>query len=754
MSSSAPPTAAPHEAPAPPPDAHRSGGARAVLAIYAAAVFSSAFLLFLVQPMFSKMVLPLLGGTPAVWNTCMLFFQAALLGGYLYAHVGATRLSVRAQAILHLALLAVAAVALPIGVGAAAPEGGAAPIPWLLLLMATTVGLPFFVLSGTGPMLQRWFAHTGHPGAANPYWLYAASNLGSMLALLGYPALMEPRLRLAEQSMAWAAGYAALFALVAGCALALLRGRGAATASADSAGASSGAGARVTGRERLVWIALAFLPSSLLLSVTTFITTDLAPVPLLWVLPLALYLLTFTLAFAARPPIRHQWMVWVQPAVLTIVALLLMYGLFRTPRLVIPLHLGALFVTAMVCHGELARRRPPVRHLTEFYLWISVGGVLGGIFNVLVAPVIFTRTWEYPLVLALACLARPWAPGLGSRRAMLHYGLRTLGFVLALLLLVRPENAIFPPAVRWALTGVVVVLVAAGLGRAPAWLALCLGTALGVSIVRGLANDNAILAERSFYGRYTVVRSDMGDGFHALYHGSTLHGAQSTAPDRRRQPLSYYLMDGPFGHVLESTDDRAGRRRVAVVGLGTGTAAAYAAPGDRWTFYEIDPGIVRVARDPRYFTYLADSRAPVDVVLGDARLSMAGAPVGAYDLIILDAFSSDAIPVHLLTREALGMYLEKLAAGGMIMFHLSNRYLNLEPVLGALAKERGLSIRVSEHRPARENFNSASTWAVVARSEEDLGPLATDMFWRGAEIDPGVRPWTDDFSSLLAVFGK
>ncbi|HEX8246418.1 MAG TPA: hypothetical protein VF541_23135, partial [Longimicrobium sp.] len=414
MSQQTPVAAAPADAAlAPAAAAPAPAAQRWVLPVFTAAIFTSAFLLFLVQPMFSRFVLPMLGGTPAVWNTCMLFFQAALLGGYLYAHLGARKLGVRRQAAVHMVLLAAAALLLPISVAGAAPRGGQEPIAWLLLHMLTTVGLPFFVLSATGPMLQKWFAETGHPGAANPYRLYAASNLGSMLALLGYPFLMEPRLRLMEQSRTWAMGYGVLAVLVVLSAVALWRLSPAAGASAPAAADDASpvgaiADAPVSTRERLVWTGLAFIPSSLLLSVTTFITTDVAPVPLLWVVPLALYLFSFTLAFATRPPLKHRWMLAAEPFFIAAVSLLLMYGFTRRPEQVIPLHLLALFVVAMVCHGELARRRPSVTHLTEFYLWIAVGGVLGGVFNVLVAPLVFTRTWEYPIVLTLACLARPW----------------------------------------------------------------------------------------------------------------------------------------------------------------------------------------------------------------------------------------------------------------------------------------------------------------------------------------------------------
>lgn len=749
MSTQAPPASA-VAADTPDTDPARPRAGRAVLVVFTASIFTSAFLLFLVQPMFSRMVLPLLGGTPAVWNTCMLFFQAALLAGYGWAHVGGQKLGARRQAAVHVVLLLVAAALLPISVAGAAPQGGAAPIPWLLLLMVTTVGLPFFVLSATGPMLQKWFADTGHPGAANPYWLYAASNLGSMLALLGYPFLMEPRLRLAEQSLTWAVGYGVLAVLVIASAWMVWRlaPAGPAAIAGDAAEAEV---APVSSREKAIWVALAFIPSSLLLSVTSFITTDVAPVPLLWVVPLALYLLTFTVAFATRPPIKHEWAVTIQPISIATVSLLLMYGWTRKPELVIPIHLVAFFITALVCHGELARRRPPVRYLTEFYLWIAVGGVVGGIFNVLVAPVIFTRVWEYPLVIALACLARPWPAERMTRRQVAINLLRTVGLVLALLLVTRTGIPGIPDWMTLPLSAMAIAVVAGALGRAPGFLALCIGASLLIRTIFMLQKEETMLAHRSFYGRYTVQDVQRQGGYHALYHGSTLHGAQSTKPRHWREPLTYYHRNSPVGQLFAATAEQTGRRRVAVVGLGSGTLAAYSQAGEQWTFYEIDPGIVKIARTPRYFTYLRDSPAQVSVVLGDARLSMTHAPKHAYDLIVVDAFNSDAIPVHLLTREAMGVYLDKLAPGGILMLHLSNRYLDLEPVVAALARERGLKARVGENRLSGFFF-SASVWAIVARSSEDFGPLAADARWHDAKPRRDVRPWTDDYSSLLSVW--
>jgi hypothetical protein len=742
-------------APAPHPPAQVRRGAAALVAAYAATVFAGAFLLFQVQPMFGKMVLPLLGGSPAVWNTCMLFFQAALLGGYLWAHLTTRALGVRRQAAVHLALMLAAGLALPLAVGDAAPTGGGAPIPWLLLVLLSTVGAPFMVLAGTGPILQRWFAESGSPAAANPYWLYAASNLGSLLGLLAYPFLLEPGLRLAQQSAVWAAGYALLVAGVAGCAALVWRTHAAGAAAAREAAVPDPA--PVTARRRAGWVGLAFLPSSLLLGATTYLTTDLTPAPLLWVLPLALYLLTFTLVFAPRQLVPHGWMVAAQPALLVAVVYLLLGSSLTRPAVAVPIHLAALFVTAMVCHGELSRRRPDARHLTEFYLWLSVGGVLGGIFNVLVAPLVFTETWEYPLVLVLACLARPWPEEGRTLREHGTAALRAAGFAVALYLLTSRDPGTTPFVALAVMGGVYVALLSAVLGRAPLLLALCVGSAYLVRAVEDQRAAPILHADRSFFGHFRVVRGTAGDeAFHVLTHGSTMHGAQSLDPEHRRDPLTYYVRIGPLGDVFATQGLSTRARRLAVVGLGAGTTAAYASENERWTFFEIDPGMERTARDPRLFTYLSDSPAPTRVVLGDARVSLArevreGAPT--YDLIVLDAFSSDAIPVHLLTREALGIYLERLAPGGRLAVHVSNRYLDLEPVVAALARERGLAVRVGAWGiPRALPYQNLSTWIVVARSDWDLGMLATDARWRAIRSEPGVRPWTDDHSSILDVF--
>ncbi len=536
-------------------------------------------------------------------------------------------------------------------------------MPWLLALMAATVGPPFFVLAGTGPLLQRWFARTGHRDAGDPYFLYAASNLGSALALLGYPFLLEPRLRLAEQSLAWTLGYALLGVLVAACAGVGLRGRGA-VAAAEPAGEEEREAAPVTVRERALWTALAFAPSSLLLSVTTYITTDIAAAPLFWVVPLALYLLTFTVAFARRPVLPHAWMVRLQPVPVVAVAVITFLSLDYAATLVVPLHLAAFFLTAMVCHGELARRRPAVRHLTEFYLWISVGGVLGGAFNVLLAPVLFDHVVEYGIAMGAACALRPRRRGeRGLAARVLDWGV-PLVFLGVLAAIVRSPVFASPSVdLAFAATAGFVAVACILLARWPLRFGLAVGAVLVLGVLHEQRSGRVLLAERTFFGRYTVLAVSDGGAYHSLVHGTTLHGAQSMVPGLRREPLTYYRRGGPLGQVFASLPARPGRQ-VAVVGLGTGTSAAYGAPGERWTYFEIDPAVVRIARDPRYFTYLADSRARTEVALGDARLSLARAPDASFDLILLDAFSSDAIPVHLMTREALDLYLRKLRPGG------------------------------------------------------------------------------------------
>lgn len=735
--------------------------------LYAATLLTSATLLFLVQPMFAKMVLPLLGGTPAVWNTCMVFYQAALLGGYVYAHLATRWLGPRRQAAVHLLLMGLPWLVLPIAVGSSVtPPAEGNPTLWLLLLLGTAVGLPFLVVSASAPMLQAWFADTGHPAAKDPYFLYAASNLGSMLALLGYPLAVEPWLPLGGQSRAWAAGYGLLTALTAGCAVVLWRSARAAAQGADADDAASASQRGPGWGRRLRWLALALVPSALLLAVTTHISTDIAAVPLLWVVPLALYLLSFVLVFARRPLLRHRWMLRVQPFFVLVLGAWFFLTSSRIDWLILPLHLATFFVVAMVCHGELAATRPGTRHLTEFYLWMSVGGVVGGLFSAVAAPWMFAPlvrwSWmpavlEYPLLIAAACLLRPTAgPARPTPLTWLIDLLAPAVLVMAMwwaVLLVE----------RYSIEGVTVfrggILLGVGATIALSFVNRPLRFALGVTAIMVIGQrlmperGNIIYGERGFFG-VVRVKHDEDRYCNTLVHGTINHGMQSCDPGRRKEPLTYYHRTGPLGQVIEAIQRQGRLRHIGAIGLGTGSIAAYGRPGQDITFYEIDPVVKRIAENPAYFTYLRDCKARLEVVLGDAYLTLAAAPRGAYDFLVLDAYSSDAIPIHLMTREALARYLDKLAPGGILALHISNRYFRLAPLAGRLAEDAGLVCRVQWDdaltTAQRNEGKSTSHWVVMARKPSDLGDLARDP-WEEIEVPPGTPLWTNDFSDIIRV---
>jgi hypothetical protein len=742
----------------------------AVVALFSMTLFVNAALLFAVQPMFSKMVLPMLGGTPSVWNTCMLFFQTALLGGYLYAHVTTRWLDVRKQSLLQLALFCLTFLTLPVAVASGwRPTGGAMPVWWLAALLTVSLGAPFFMLSTGAPLLQRWFAESGHPAATNPYFLYAASNLGSMVALLAYPIVIEPRLRLAQQSHLWTMAYVLLAILIATCAIVVWRGlvRPALTrpVSADATAADMDAlpmlptvaareAERLTVWRRVRWVTLSFVPSSMLLAVTTYLSTDVASIPLLWIVPLALYLFTFVIVFARKIVIfRHEFAVWLQPPFLVLLTVTIALVMQAKVTTIGPMHLGAFFLTALVCHGELARDRPSVSHLTEFYLWMSIGGVLGGIFNVIVAPEIFSTVLEYPVAIVLAAALRPTL----VRRRPID---RQLDFMLPIalcILIVVLMRLGFPPK-TWGTRAPVLVfgayaVIVLTFQRHPIRFALGIAAMfLGATLGRG-TDQSVLFTGRSFFGVYRVMAYPK---HHALQNGTTTHGGQSIYPQFAREPLTYYHREGPLGQAFTWLMRKNPDRRVAIVGLGTGTIACYGRSNETWTFYEIDPMIERIAFDPKYFTYLRDCPPAKRIVLGDARLSLQQAPDSSYDYIILDAFSSDAIPVHLMTREALQLYLRKLRPGGSIAFHISNRYLNLEPVLVEVARDARIAGIVGADTaitPAQKmSFKMDSRWVILSRNANDHALLALQPGWHVLPPQSDVGLWTDDFSNVLSVF--
>ena len=714
------------------------------------AVFLSAALLFVVEPMFGKLVLPLLGGSPAVWITCMLFFQGALLLGYLYAHLGPRWLGARRHAALHIALLLLCVLLLPIGVAEThGPFRLEHPNLRLLWVLSLSLGAPFVLLSSTGPLLQVWFSNTSHPEADSPYFLYAASNAGSLLALLSYPFLIEPGIALKGQATLWSLGYLVLVALVAVAAAYQSRR----VSIRENVVIPSLSLPRLEARTVLRWVLLAFVPSSFFLALTTYVTTDVAAVPLLWIVPLVLYLLSFTMVFGRRPLVAHSVLVRWQPIGLIALAVIDFWGPSGSAPLLLPLHLMVFFVTALVCHGELAATKPPAARLTEFYLCIAVGGLLGGVFNALIAPALFDSVLEYSLTLLAACAVRPRLSGRSSPRHM-GWDVALIAFACALLVVTRVGIGDGPALGPAVIASALVAMICLRMSRDPVRFTLAIGAVVIAGFVLGATRSGILLRERNFFG-VREVREDAPNQMRVLMHGTTKHGGQSTDPARRREPPSYHNRQGPLGDVFRALPSHAGRR-VAVIGLGTGAMAAYAGAGEDWVFYEIDPDIARLARDARYFTYLQDTRASVQIVLGDGRLSLAQAPNHHYDLIFIDAFSSDAIPTHLLTLEALSVYRSKLSENGVLVLHLSNRYLDLEPVLGRLVQVAGIAglIRANmvRTRELRESGGDTSIWAAVAAHASFLSSLQNDERWRPLRIREGVALWTDDFSNIFSVF--
>jgi SAM-dependent methyltransferase len=669
------------------------------MALYATTIFLSAFLLFQVQPLIAKMILPWFGGTAAVWTVCMLFFQLLLLAGYLYSHAYA-RTRASGLRYVHIALLVLAAATLPLAASVAwKPSGGEDPTWRILALLATSVGLPYFALSTTGPLVQAWYARS-HDGAA-PYRLFALSNLGSMLALLSYPLLVEPMLALGRQAALWSAGFV-LFAVP--CAALAWRGRG------EVAALSPEEEAEVPGRGlQALWAGLACCASVLLLAFTGYMTLNIAAIPFLWVLPLALYLLSFVLCFEASGWYR-RWLFL--PLLVAGFAAVCVTLTRSNPSIwvLIPIYSATLFAACMVCHGELARAKPHPRHLTGFYLMVALGGALGGVLVGLAAPAVLDDLYELPAGMIALC-------------------------ALVMLALERDRASLFHRRFGWV--------------ARLAFLALAL--ALAAFLVRTYAEGSADtrLVSRNFYGVLNVRDTGEGpDAMRVLSHGTIIHGKQFLEEDRRDWPTTYY---GPTSGVgLALIDARArGPVRVGVVGLGAGTLAAYGRPGDVFRFYDINPKVVELARTE--FSFLKDSRARVEVQLGDARLSLEREPARNFDLLALDAFSSDAIPVHLLTVEAFRVYLRQLRPGGVLAVHISNRYLDLVPVVQQAARQLSLELRQVQNEDDDEAGVYRSDWLLLSDSPAAFNGLLLREAAERVDSVPRVRLWTDDYSDLYRI---
>jgi len=749
-----------------------------VAAVFGATIFLGAFLLFQVQLVIGKYILPWYGGVPMVWTLCMVCFQLLLLGGYAYAHALA-QLPESRQRRIHLSVMLLALAVLVLLVwrwgipllpsSSWKPSGDALPAWHIIQVVAVAVGFPFFVISTTSPLLQSWFAQR-FPGAS-PYRLYALSNLGSLLALLTYPTVFEVWLPLRTQAWLWAALFVLFAAGVAVCARSVRRGSRIVEPGAAPATTPIGTG------DWTLWLALAAVPSALLLATTNYVSQEIAVVPFLWIVPLAIYLLSFVLCFEGE-----RW--YVRPVWATLLALGITLSAFVLERGVsahILLQIGiaafTLLAACMVCHGELARLKPAAQQLTSFYLATTVGGVVGGAFVSIVAPLVFPGTWEYPLgmwmaaILALECFRRdprsplyvsvawPMAVAGGAAVAVVAYVFRysvpkfpeisdawlfgtppvlaVAGIAAGFVSWRRPTG---PPSPRW--TGLTIVVVTVAV----------VGVGLALARQAGTAVSDAREHSRSFHGIVHVEEDDIGFDSHVmkLRHGRIVHGIQYMADEKRREPTSYYGRDTGVGLAIDHHPRRRDGMRVGVVGLGTGTLAAYGGPKDVYRFYELNPDVVRLAGpDGRAFTYLKESAAQIEVALGDARLSLEREAPQRFDVLAIDAFSSDSVPMHLITRQAVEVYLKHLAPDGVLALHVSNRYLNLNPVVRGIARAYGLShVFVSTTEGV---MTWRTTWALLSRNTDLLALPAIALAVDEEPKDAPAVLWTDDYSNLLRL---
>jgi spermidine synthase len=716
--------------------------------VSAFAVFLSACLLFACQPMAGKAILPIFGGSPAVWTSCLVFFQAVLLLGYLYAHL-IGRWPAKWQVLIHIAVLAIAGlVQRAINITPAIESGGIPhSIDGLFLHLFTFTFFPAFALSSTAPLIQRWFGLTGR----NPYGLYAASNLGSFAGLLGYPFVIEPRIALGEQVHGWLVGYAITAAFIALAGFFAWRSHVPATTPTSAT------------PWRWSWLLLAALPSSLLSSVTSHLTTDIAPVPLLWVVPLGLYLLTFVVAFGRWTERANRVAGRIMPMALCALAVALLSHATEPVVIVGSIHLLAFTWVALVCHGELNRTKPDAAGLTRFYLIVSLGGVLGGAFNAIAAPILFARLGpvEYPLAVCLAALVRPPAAD-GSRPTWIGRddikwlaGLAAIALALTLTVpsvIPIPESldgvdAMLRRLARYGLTAGVPTVMAFALVRRPGRFAVALASLFMIGSLDP-GQGRHLATRRSVLGTLHVTQSPDGR-FTRIMHGTTLHGQQKIDERDRPTPLMYYHPTGPAGRMLNLWPRRSA---IGAVGLGCGALAAYGRPGERWTFYELDPDVTAIAQDIRYFTFLATSRADVTIKPGDARRQLNDARDSSFDVLILDAFNSDSVPTHLLTREAFDLYFRKLKPDGVLLIHASNRYLDLPGLIARTCD--GMALRRDFEIPTESQKHDGkfpSDWLIISRSEADLEPLKKDLRWQRLTPKPGPL-WTDNFTDLIGIW--
>jgi len=734
--------------------------------LFVLTILVGSFLLFQVQPMVARMVLPKLGGAPAVWNSAMLVYQALLLGGYAYAHwLG--RFAIRRQATIHIALFLAAALWLPLGIANIAPPAPGQEALWVPLLLLASIGPVFFVVSAQAPLMQRWFA--ADPRAGDPYYLYAASNLGSFAGLISYPALVEPNMPLASQSWAWTAGYALLVALVAVSAAARWRG------TAEKHQEAAADEPRPTLRRQIHWLLIAAVPSGLMLSTTTHLTTDIVAMPMLWVLPLGLYLLSFSIAFSTMKRLP-QIITTIAPATLLSVGSLGLLATGGGTMLIAFASLAMLFIVATALHAYLYHLRPAPQHLTLFYLIMSAGGVLGGLFAALIAPLVFDWVYEHPLLILGAAMLLP-LPVLFPWDDWLKLSPRTARLIVALMVAISIfgsvrmaaewTGSLWGVAAIWGLAIFVIGLLVISWRLAFIVVLCCL--MLGLGGLSTILQSFDGMRVRSYFGVYTVT-TDNYRHQRRLAHGTTLHGIQRTDPEYQREPTTYYGHKSGVGLTLDKLPDLAGpNASVGIVGLGAGTLSCYRRAGQAWTIFEIDPAMAAIARDKSKFTFLSQCAPDVPIVIGDARLQIAKLPPTQFDVLVIDAFSSDAIPLHLLTAEAFGIYARALKPGGILLVHISNRFFGLEPVLAAEARARGWSAAIrhdpsaTDADPGNKAFGNltGSNWVALTMTQQRLDQLTggtkpfaeadKDGVWVPLKEQAHFTRWTDDYASTLPV---
>ncbi|KAF3983703.1 MAG: fused MFS/spermidine synthase [Methylococcales symbiont of Hymedesmia sp. n. MRB-2018] len=719
--------------------------------------------MFVLQPMFGKTLLPFLGGAPAVWNTCMVVYQTLLFLGYLYAHYLSSRLNQQRQIQIHTVVIAISLIALPLALPEhIIPPTDNDPTLWLMAMLLMTIGLPFFIVTTTSPLLQKWFAETGHHTSDDPYYLYAASNAGSMIALLSYPFLIEPNIGLMDQSSIWSLAYGLLCVLIIGCGMTIwhrhktsldidLSGE-ASTSTADSV-------AELSWQTKLHWLALALVPSSLLLGLTNFISTDIASAPLLWIIPLVLYLLTFVLVFS-------KWADKIHPVMLAVQAVVLLPFIafcFVDPAalpfwLNLIIHLIAFFLAVMVCHGELAKHRPHTQHLTTFYLIMSFAGMLGGMFNTFVAPFIFNAVYEYPIMIIATLMLRP---GIITQKLGKHILFPTLLLCSGMGIYLFSDS--LSQTIIYSATNALILLAGFSYTFRSQPITLSLLTAVILFFTLGIQYlmSNTLYQQRSFFGVLSVRESvlmnenNRPERYHELFHGTTKHGAQRLATHLQTTPLTYYSRPGPMGQLFKLFDSQNHDWEIGAVGLGAGTLLCYAKPQQHWTLYEIDPLVIEVAENPKYFSYLKRCSQNSTMVLGDARLSLANEKDQYFDLLIMDAFSSDSVPTHLLTREAMALYFAKLKPNGILAFHITNRHLEIKKVISDHASHLKLSALIQEYKPQKQKpLVIATDWVVMARKPETLNTLAQSRLgnWQKLPLYFDIKPWTDDFTNIIGIW--